>query len=436
MTSQNFIVIRLVPESPVDGTTFNTYLEDLSLEVLDANTSNTISGPAFSSPLTVLQWPPGSASYVTVASEVTSADTSYNKSGTNYDYGDLLRIDSLDGISIGSFVLSADQTTIPASANGNNGLKVTKIAPGQVTLSAHLPNFVPAGTPVSFIGQPPGTVDLTTAPGYAVFTCNPSSGTGSTLTFPSGQTDGIPIGATLDPVAGVVASGTTVTGADTTTLELSAALLASLPAGQALTFRFKLSSGIVQHTEAIPVSWDFFFGKYYAVIPAAAATAVLPLTGTLPAYLDIRISAKRGTRKIPDSTIYYNVKVTNAELPADGLYQAIPAFDTSLYLTLPPPPKDSTILLDMPGDGTPPAFGDLLAAINNALTNDPIDGVGPATLVNSSANCRRIAYDIAWSDHNDLPLLPDPLESLYTNPPNAGGPAEVRRGPEELLLHA
>jgi RHS repeat-associated protein len=117
MAGQDFIVIRLVPESPVDGTTFGTYLEDLSLEVLDANTGDTISGQAFSSPLTVLQWPPGSGSYVTVASAVTSADTSYNKSGANFDYGDLLRIDSLDGISIGSFVLSADQTTIPANGS-------------------------------------------------------------------------------------------------------------------------------------------------------------------------------------------------------------------------------------------------------------------------------------------------------------------------------
>ena len=276
---------------------------------------------------------------------------------------------------------------------------------------------------MSFIGQPPGTVDLTTAPGYAIFTCKPSSGTGTTLTFPSGKTDGIPIGATLDPIAGLVATGTKVTGADATTLDLSTALLAALPANQVLTFRFKLSSGVVQHTETLAISWDFIFGTYFAVIPAAAATAVLPLTltGTLPAYLDITIRANRGTRNIPDSTVYRNVKVSHAELPAAGQYQAIPAFDTSLYLTVPPPPNDSTVLLDIPGDGTPPDFGILLKAMTDVLTNDPIAGVGPATLVNSSANCRRIAYDIVWSNRNDLPPLPDPLESLYTNPPNAGG---------------
>jgi hypothetical protein len=41
-----------------------------------------------------------------------------------------------------------------------------------------------------------------------------------------------------------------------------------------------------------------------------------------------------------DSTIYYNVKVKNAELPAARQYKAISASDTSLYLTLPPPPDD------------------------------------------------------------------------------------------------
>ncbi|MGZ4432762.1 MAG: hypothetical protein ACXVW7_03910 [Trebonia sp.] len=355
---------------------------------------------------------------------ITSASTSGPTSFTSAnDYGKVLTFNSTDGISVGSFVLSADQTTIPANANGNKGLKVTKVDPGKVTLNGELPGYVPTGTPVSFIGQPPGTVDLTTAPGYATFTCNPSSGTGTTLTFPSDKTDGIPVGATLDPIPGLVASGTQVTGATATTLELSTALRAALPAGQALTFKFKLSSGIIQHTKTIPVSWDFFFGEHYAVIPAGAATAVIPLTltGTLPAYLDIKIRAVRVSKKIPDSITYYNVKVTDGELPAAELYQAIPASETSLYLALPPPPNAHTILLDMPGDGTPPNFGDLRLAIGNALKKDPIDGVTLPTLVNSSANCRRTAYDIAWSDHNDLPPLPDPLESLYTNPPNAGG---------------
>lgn len=94
--------------------------------------------------------------------------------------------------------------------------------------------------------------------------------------------------------------------------------------------------------------------------------------------------------------------------------------ETSLYLALPPLPTARTILLDIPSDGTPPDLGILLPAMTTALTNDPIDGVTLATLANSSANCRRIAYDIVWSYQNSLPPLPDPLESLYTNPDQHG----------------
>jgi uncharacterized membrane protein YgcG len=418
MANQDFIVIRLVPESPVDGNTFNGYLLDLSLYAVDAYSGSTVTQEAVFSSLSVFQWPPGSGNYVTIASAVTSADTAYKEgSGSNYDYGNVLMIDSVDGISIGSFVVSADQTTIPAS----NGLTVTNIAQGQVTLSASLPNFVPAETPVSFVGQPPGSVDLTTASGYAIFTVSPQSGSGTTLNFTSGKTAGIPIGATLDQISGLVKPNTKVTGATATKLTIQPGLAKSLPAGQALTFRYELSQEIAQHTETIPVSWSFWFGTYDAVIPAAVATAVLPLTENPPDYLDIKICATRGGKKIPDSTIYYNVQRQNAELPAAGQYQAIPAAETSLYLTLPPPPNDTTILVDIPGDGSAPDFSALTDAINTALMNDPIDGASLTTLVNSSAWCQRIAYDIVWSYQNDLPALPDPLESLYTNPPNPGG---------------
>ena len=43
------------------------------------------------------------------------------------------------------------------------------------------------------------------------------------------------------------------------------------------------------------------------------------------------------------------------------------------------------------------------------------------TLITSPANCTRVAYDIVWSYQNNLPLPPDPLDSLYTNGPNTGG---------------
>ncbi len=77
MANEPYVVIRLVPESPVDGTTFSTYLNDLSLQLIDANTGKILSDQAFSSPLAVFPWPPGSGRYLTVASATTSGDTPY-----------------------------------------------------------------------------------------------------------------------------------------------------------------------------------------------------------------------------------------------------------------------------------------------------------------------------------------------------------------------
>lgn len=155
MANEPYVVIRLVPESPVDGTTFSTYLDDLSLQLIDADTGMTISAQAFCSPLAVFQWPPGSGQYLTVASEVTSGAPAYTPNADPSkpgNYGKELTFNSTDGISVGSFVISADQTTIPASVD-NKGLQVTEITTSKVTLSGDLPQYVPPGTPVSFIGQ-------------------------------------------------------------------------------------------------------------------------------------------------------------------------------------------------------------------------------------------------------------------------------------------
>ena len=135
-----------------------------------------------------------------------------------------------------------------------------------------------------------------------------------------------------------------------------------------------------------------------AVIPAAVATAVIQLTEAPPNYLDIKIQATRGTEIIPETSTYYNVQV----LPADtgssdltSLYQQIPATDTSLYLVVPPTPGASTVSLAIPPDGSAPPFQALLQAIESALNYDKITGVtSAADLINQTAWCTRIAYDI------------------------------------------
>ena len=494
-----YVVIRLVPESPVDGATFATYLDGLALQLIDANTLQPRSDLAYSSPLILFEWP-GASGWMSLVSVPTSDPTSYNGS----DYGKTLKFDSTGGIPVGSAVYSSDQTTIPPGS-----LQVTSVTQDSVQLSGTLSKYVPAGTVVSFIGQSPsgdpasaptnfsftlstsspattlgndlivlhfadttgitvgmdasgtgvasgttvayvdtgsGTVTVsqpltsspssvtfTLNPPFAYFTVKPSSGTPtakpSTLKFPSNATNGIAVGMTLVPVTGLIAPGTTVTSVTATTVKLSQPLLGPLPSGQQVTFTFPLSNGIVQHVEVTTTSWSFFAGFQYAIIPAAVATAVVPLNPAPPRpdYLDIKVKATRGTETLPLPDTFYNVKVNTSALPQQAYqYQVISPADTSLYVSLPPPPGTHSISLTIPSDGSAPPFDVLYPAIQAALQNDPVPNVSsPADLISSAAACKRIAYDIIWSYQNTLPLPPDPLESLYTNPPNPGGGGNI-----------
>jgi Tc toxin complex TcA C-terminal TcB-binding domain len=503
-SSPPYIVIRLVPESPVDGATFATYLDGLALQVIDANTSLPRSDLAYSSPLILFQWP-GAGGWMSLASAPTSEPTSYNRSAG--DYGNTLNFNSTDGIPVGSYVYSSDQTTIPPGS-----LQVTSVTQGTVQLSGSLSNYVPAGTVVSFMSESPSdptsataswftlptssaptnleddlvvlhfadtrgvtigmgvsgagvaggttvayvdpsaetvivsqaftgspsSVTFTLNPPFAYVTKTPSAGTPTTkpgtLRFPANATNGIAVGMTLAPVTDLIGPGTTVTSVTSTQLKLSQPLLGPLPSKQAITFTFPLSTGIVQHVQATQTGWNFITGIDYAMIPAAVATAVIPLNPSppLPDYLDIQIKASRAAEIVPVTDTFYNVKFSTTALPQQPYqYQAIPAAGTSLYISLPAPPGANSISLAMPDDGSAPPFDLLYAAIQNALQNDqiwetdPVSQklrlVGPPDLVSSSAWCKRIAYDIIWSYQNTLPLPPDPLESLYTNPPNPGG---------------
>ena len=145
----SFIVVRLVPDSPVDGGTFSTYLDDLRLQVFDAYTKNPLSDFVYSSPYVLTQ--AGGlfgSNWISVVSVATSAPTTYVSPG---NYGQTLTFENTDGIPEGSWIFSEDQTTIPPSA----GLQVDQVTGSTVLLKAPsaFPNYVPAGTVVTFIQQ-------------------------------------------------------------------------------------------------------------------------------------------------------------------------------------------------------------------------------------------------------------------------------------------
>jgi hypothetical protein len=61
MGDQPFIVVRLVPKPPVDGSTFTTYADDLTLVTVNAAAGEPISDPVTAAALSLVQWPPVSS---------------------------------------------------------------------------------------------------------------------------------------------------------------------------------------------------------------------------------------------------------------------------------------------------------------------------------------------------------------------------------------
>src|SRR5439155_11797232 len=80
-----------------------------------------------------------------------------------------------------------------------------------------------------------------------------------------------------------------------------------------------------------------------------------------------------------------------------------------------PPPAQP---FNLPGDGTPPNFDQLLAAIQTVLAADP-GGVVDLTAVTAD-QCKHIAREIINGSQAPLPTEPERPEDMYTNPPNSG----------------
>ena len=425
----NFLVIRIHPDSPVDGATFSTYLDDLQIKVYLAGTTTLLGETKINSTtlnLVAVPWMPGT--YVASVSKQVAAPTP----GSGTDFGTTLLVRDGAGIAFDSVpICPADSnmfpgnttvTNIPASSN-----------PTALTLSQNIHDFAAQGTLVTFyFAYGPGSADSNapsitptwtgTDPSFQ-FDLKVKGKVTNSPTVKFDHSDGIAVGMTMTSSSGVPANTTVIAVPDGSSITLSNNV--NLANGATVTFQSNLNSGIVQHVE--PVSQATIFGSVYVPIPAAVATAIIPMTIPIPAppansFLDVTVVATRGGISIPVNNDFYDVIVSPGPAPTPDQYQYQPQQNTSLFLTLPPPPNTNTIDLTIPTDGTAPNFDALYKAMNLALTNDTNFPPG-TTLDNlSTDDCTRMAYDIVWSQQgNALPPPPDALESLYTNPPNPGG---------------
>ncbi|GHO56151.1 hypothetical protein [Ktedonobacter robiniae] len=184
---------------------------------------------------------------------------------------------------------------------------------------------------------------------------------------------------------------------------------------------------IAQQVDLIPVGPDpnnplQTDDAYYQYESVATAVIEIPSPAVgQTTFENLRLVATWGSGvnsvAIPVSGDYYSVALTPGPAPDPSQWSSL---QPSLYFSLPAPPVTaSTVSFTLPSDGTPPPFASLLSAVQSTLNVDP-SGPQPNLGKLSAAQCRNIAYEIIWSQQKPLPTPPDPIENLYTDPPNNG----------------
>ena len=432
----SYVVIRLIPDSPVDGGTFSGYLNNLTITIYPANQTG---GAALGSITTVgsevtfleVPWDPGSY-FGSVSANLQTSTVQAGSSGS--DYNKILVLSSAKGIPFGSTVFAPSDKDAFLQNTVVSDIALPSGATATVTVNQNIQDAIVQGEAVGFYftyspSNPSGfTVNWGASPPTFSFVVKTSLAASSSKTVKLASTNGIAVG--MQVTASGITGTVLVTAVSSTSVTLDTNV--TLAKNQDVTFAYALGSGVVQHVEPLP---NAPFGLYIP-IPAAVATALVPISPAPSGYLDISVVATENNLAVPVESAYYNVIVISpATAPTPDGYQAIPPDQTGLYLQLPAPPNNNGILLAIPTDGSAPAFGDqssgLLGAMHQALSNDSYFTGADITMLTTD-QCTRMAYDIVWSQQTVLPPPPDPLESLYTNPPNPGGSTSSSGGTSNL----
>jgi Tc toxin complex TcA C-terminal TcB-binding domain len=236
------------------------------------------------------------------------------------------------------------------------------------------------------------------------------------------------------------------------------------------TYPSGLTSGIIQQIDAYSAFPSSF------IQAESVATAVIQIPDPPDAFTNIKLTAQWGSQSIPIGNDFYLQTADLAAAPApDPNASPWAGLAPNLYLSLPTPPSSaSATSFTLPSDGTPPAFDDLLKAVQQVLAIDPgtttiatsadtpsgtalpfastagvqtgmaVSGtnipantvvaavtgtsvtlsrpvtgdVPPGTNITFAADlgdltaeqCRNVAYEIIWSQQKPVPGVPDPLD--------------------------
>jgi hypothetical protein len=278
----DFLVIRIHADSPVDAATFSTYLEDLQIKVYLAGTyPGTTTHPAvllgetqvnaYTLNLVAVPWLSGT--YVASVSKKVAAPTT--GSGTNY--GTTLNVTDGVGIAFGSLAICPADSSM---FNSNTSVAVIPAAsnPTTLTLSQNIHDFAAEDTLVTFyFAYGAGSADSNAPPINPTWTGSDPSfqfdlkvkgAVSNSPTVNFDHSDGIAVGMTMTS-AGVPAGTAVIAVPNGTSITLNNNV--TLADNATVTFQSSLNSGSMQHVE--PVEASSIFGGIYVPIPASVATA-------------------------------------------------------------------------------------------------------------------------------------------------------------------
>ena len=151
-----------------------------------------------------------------------------------------------------------------------------------------------------------------------------------------------------------------------------------------------ITSGIIQQVDfdpSIPPTWTYRL--------QSVAIAIIPITAPGNSG-NFRVEIRQGGQTVTTIPYQYNRTFDPVAIPdlatwpifADGVFvSSWAAQPVDFYVSVPAAP--TTMLLQLPADGTPPPFGDLLNAVQQVVANDRV----AATTVTTSAAAPAGSHD-------------------------------------------
>jgi len=189
----------------------------------------------------------------------------------------------------------------------------------------------------------------------------------------------------------------------------------SVAKNTSLTFSYNLSSGIVQHTEEVPLAARSRF-----MCPSHVGGDGCHFHSLLAGqrYLDIEVVARATASNSSAGCLLQRNREPGACLAR--ILRVNPAHADEL-LHFVASAANRIASRRHSHDGSAPEFDALLKAMKNAVANDP-SLARPGHELAVHDQCTRMAYDIVWSQQTALPRRRSTRVALH-QPPNPGGSA-------------